>query len=218
MSSLTLRTVTKWHYDDIAARAREAAEKAAMALVPVPPPGLTEEQVAARVEAALAEAEARWKAQAEVRESARSAQIIKVMEDFAAERAVYFRRVESEVVQLSLAVARKILQREAELDPTLLNGLVRIALDRMGAGSAVRLRVPPAQISEWQRNEAWKRTRYQLEVAADDTLQPGDCVVETDLGSAHFGFEAQLKEIEAGLLSILAQRSDAVPSPELIQK
>ena len=32
-------------------------------------------------------------------------------------------------MQLALAIARKILQREAELDPTLLTALVRIALE-----------------------------------------------------------------------------------------
>ena len=209
MSSLALRSVKKWQYDDIAARVRAAAERAAAAAVPSPPLGFTEPQVAARVTAALAEAELRWKAQADADERARAVQTIKVMESFAAERTAYFRRVESEVVQLSLAIARKILAREAELDPTLLSGLVRIALDRMGAGSAVRLRLPPAQISAWQRNDAWKLSRYALEFAADEALQPGECVVETDLGSAEFGFEAQLKEIEAGLLGILAQRPDS---------
>ena len=216
MSSLTLRSVKTWQYDDIAARAREAADKTAPTLVPPPPSGFTDEQVAARVAAALAEAEERWNAQAEAQENVHAARMVRAMQSFAAERAAYFRHVESEVVQLSLAVARKILQRETELDPTLLSGLVRIALDRMGAGSAVRLRVPPAEISEWQRNEEWRHSRYALELVADEVLQPGECVVETDLGSANFGFEAQLKEIEAGMLSILAQRPDPVSSPELI--
>lgn len=209
MSSLALRTVEKWQYDDIAARAREAAEKAAAALVPAPSPGFSEQQVAARVKEALAEAELRWTAQAEAHESARAAKLMAAMEQFADERNAYFRRVESEVVQLALAIARRILEREAQLDPTLLSGLVRIALDRMGAGSAVRLRVPPAQFAAWQANRDWKRSRYQLELAADDTLQPGDCVVATDLGSANFGFATQLQEIEAGLLNILAQRPES---------
>lgn len=213
MSSLALRTVKDWQYDDIAARALQTAEKAAAALIPLPTPGITEKQVEARVQAALAEAELAWKAQVDARESARAAQMISAMESFAAERIAYFRRVEPELVQLSLAIARKILEREAELDPTLLSGLVRIALDRMGAGSAVRLRVPPAQLSGWQGSDGWKRSRYQLELAEDDTLQPGDCLVETDLGSANFGFAAQLKEIEAGLLGILAQRPAPSPSP-----
>ena len=63
------------------------------------------------------------------------------LKEFEDERAEYFRRVEGEVVQLALAIARKILQREAELDPTLLTALVRIALERMQCGSVVRIRV-----------------------------------------------------------------------------
>jgi len=37
--------------------------------------------------------------------------------------------VEHEVVKLALAVAARILRREAQMDPLLLTGAVRVALD-----------------------------------------------------------------------------------------
>ena len=88
----------------------------------------------------------------------------------------------------------------------------------MGAGAAVRLRVPSEDETKWRANEASGRSCPPWEIVVDDTLQPGDCVVETDLGSAHFGFEAQLKEVEASLLGILAQRPEPLPSPALAAK
>ncbi len=47
------------------------------------------------------------------------------------------------MVRLALAIARKVLHREAQLDPLLLAGVVRVALDQMQAGSRVLLRTSP---------------------------------------------------------------------------
>ena len=208
MSSLTAVSVRKWQYSDIAARAREAEEGARLAALPSVPPGLSEEEVNARVQGALAGAEARWAAQADAEREAKQARMCAALESFAAERTRYFRRVETEVVHLSLAIARKILGREAELDPTLLSGLVRIALDRMGAGTAIRLRVAPGDLADWQRKNAFADGRYVCELLPDTALEPGDCRVETDLGAAEFGLETQMQEVETGLLNILAQRPE----------
>lgn len=211
MSSLAFVSIEDWQYRDTAARARETAEKAALAALPLPPPGFTEEQVALRVQVALAAAEERWKAQAvsaEADAQRRDARMLAALEAFALERSAYFRHVESEIVHLSLAVAKKILDREAQLDPTLLGGLVRIALDRLGAESTITLRMPPDDLDAWRKHADWKGSKYSCEFAVDDSLQPGDCVVETSMGTANFGFSAQLKEIEQGLLGILAQRPE----------
>ena len=37
-------------------------------------------------------------------------------------------------------------------------------------------------------------------------LPAGDCILETDMGSANFGIDAQLKEVEQGFFDLLAQR------------
>jgi flagellar assembly protein FliH len=178
---------------------------------PPPAPGFTEEQVAARIEAALADAEGRWATEAGALETRREAQIAAALEGFGRERVLYFRKAETEVVHLALAVSRKILQREASLDPDLLAALVRIALDRMGAGPAVRLRVPPADLAAWERRNGLAETRYECDLVADGSLGAGDCVVETDLGTASLGFEAQLKEVEQGMLDLLALRPELSP-------
>lgn len=166
---------------------------------------------------ALAEAEQRWAASAEEEESRRRDQFLSVLQSFAAERARYFREVETEVVQLALSIARKILGREANLDPELLVALVRIALDRMGAGPVVRVRVPAADLRAWQKEGSLIGNGYVCEVAADDSLRPGDCFVETDLGSANFGFDAQFKEIEEGMLDLLRLRPQKT-APETADK
>ncbi|HTV59213.1 MAG TPA: FliH/SctL family protein [Verrucomicrobiae bacterium] len=132
------------------------------------------------------------------------------LREFARERNEYFHQVEGEVVALALAIVRKILRRESQLDPLLLSGLVRVALEKMAVTRNVRLRVHPSQISVWQDflNHAADLPLIP-ELMGDSTLEPNQCCLETDHGSTDLNLETQLKEIEQGLFDLLAQR----PSP-----
>src|SRR5207302_10159390 len=67
--------------------------------------------------------------------------LAKAIEEFQVQRSEYFARVEAEVVQLALSIAAKILYREAQVDPMLVAALVRIALEKMGEGCSVTVRV-----------------------------------------------------------------------------
>ena len=210
MSSLVFTSIEAWEYRDTSAPPPSALlAQPVEVTAPAPAPGFTEDEVASRVQQALAAAEQRWAAQAEAQQTQRDMQITAALEGFSAQRAIYFRELETEVVQLALAVTKKILQRETALDPTMLAALVRIALDRMSAGPAVRLRLAPADVAGWQQGQAFADARYTCEVIADPTLAAGACLVETELGSADFGFEAQLKEVEQSFFDLLARRPDA---------
>jgi hypothetical protein len=50
------------------------------------------------------------------------------------------------------------------------------------------------------------------EVFEDPAIAPGECRIDTSLGSTEVGLESQLKEIETGLLDLLAERPGATPS------
>lgn len=199
-----------WEYHDT----ERAAESSASAEIsrPLPPPGITEEQAEARVRTALQQAEQRWADAASATDRQRQRELETTMHAFARERDEYFRQLEGEVVHLALAVARKVLMREASVDPELLTGLVRVALDRLGAGPAVTLHVPAAELAKWKQTEAFVGSPHLCEVVVDALLPPGACRVETDRGTASFGLEGQLKAIEQGLLDVLARRP---PTPVL---
>ncbi len=215
MSSLVFTSIEAWKYRDTSTPTTPALPaKTVEVALPAPPPGFTEDEVIGRVQQALAEAEQRWAMQDKAKQTQRDAQMAAALERFTEQRAKYFRQMENEVVQLALAVAKKILQREAALDPTMLAALVRIALDRMSAGPAVRLRLAPADVAAWQHQNAFADARYACEIIADPTLAAGACLVETELGTADFGFEAQLKEVEQSFFDLLARRPD---SPQIAQ-
>jgi len=129
---------------------------------------------------------------------------------FTRDRAAYFQKVEGEVVQLALSIARKILRREAQLDPLLLAGIVRVALERIDGATGVILRVHPQDAPDWRRYLATHLEPADVPEIVEDPAQPPDrCLLETSMGTAMLGVEGQLKEIEQGLMDLLAARPGA---------
>ncbi len=146
--------------------------------------------------------QAEQQAQAEARaqaEAQRAGQAAHLIERFAQAQDRYLHAVEHEVVELALAVAARILRREAQMDPLLLTGAVRVALGQLANSTQVRLRVPTDELELWTQaigllpNLAVKPT-----VVAGAEMHLGDCVVETEMGSVDLGIRAQLGEIERG--------------------
>jgi flagellar assembly protein FliH len=159
----------------------------------------------ARAEA-IAETENRMRNQCRAGSEEEAAKIRHAIELFQTERKEYFDRVESDVVHLALAIAGKILHREAQVDPMLIAGLVRVAIDKLHDGSSVSVRVPSSETEKWKTYLANPLNGSTVQIIADDNLGPKDCVLETDLGSANFSIDAQLKEVEQGFFDLLAQR------------
>lgn len=134
-------------------------------------------------------------------------QILQALEQFRLERQSYFHNVEGEVVRLALAIAARVLHRETHLDPLLLSGAVRVALDKLGDSSRVVMRVPPREVDAWKeffRGAA--NLRIQPGVLEDPSLSPGECLLVTELGTIELGVRAQLEEIEKGFFDLLDRR------------
>jgi flagellar assembly protein FliH len=155
-----------------------------------------------------ADTEELLKARYEMKAEELAASIRKTIDLFTEERNDYFGRVESEVVHLALAIAAKILHRESQVDPMLVGALVRVATEKLHDGSKVSIRVPPQEVDKWREYMANPLNGMATEVVGDDRLGPLDTLLETDLGSANFSIDAQLKEVEQGFFDLLAQRPE----------
>jgi len=132
--------------------------------------------------------------------------VAKTIQDFEEQRNDYFARVEAEIVQLALSIAAKILHREAQVDPMLVATLVRMAVEKMHEDSSVTVRVPPGRGESWKKVLAGQLNTAHVEVLEDPQLSNQDCILDTELGSANFGLDAQLKEVEQGFFDLLALR------------
>jgi len=159
-------------------------------------------EIQARIEAARKEsrekAREEWEDELEKRVAEERSRVDRVCEEFVQERQKYFADVEAEVVRLALAIAARVLHREAKIDPLLLAGVVRVALEKVAEGSATVLRVPVDEV------EMWRRVASSVE--GDVRMKPGECVLETSVGKVELGVSAQLEEIERGFFDLLQQR------------
>jgi flagellar biosynthesis/type III secretory pathway protein FliH len=155
---------------------------------------------------AVAETEESLRKEYEARSAAEASKIRKALELFQDERKKYFSSVESDVIQLSLAIAAKILHREAQVDPLLVAALVRVAVEKLHDVSSVTVRVAPDKLEQWREYLLDSENGAAITVVDDAKLGFDDCVLETSLGSANFSIDAQLKEVEQGFFDLLAQR------------
>lgn len=153
---------------------------------------------AGREQGRQAEREAQSGSQAEA-ERQRAQQAAELLHSFTQERDRYLGAVEQEVVKLALAVAARILRREAQMDPLLLTGAVRVALGQLSSSTKVRLLVPPAEHELWTEAIALvPNLAVKPAVVSGQGMRLGDCVIETELGSVDLGVRSQLGEIERG--------------------
>lgn len=163
------------------------------------------------VTTAEVEAVARGREQAVTEAGETTARIGKQMQlalkHFGEERDAYFTNVEHEVVGLALGIAARILHREAQIDPLLLSGAVRVALGQLSETTDVCLRVPTAELAMWEEMlRLMPNLPLRPRVNGEEGFGPEECVLETKLGSVDLGVRAQLLEIERGFFDLLEQR------------
>ena len=126
---------------------------------------------------------------------------------FQTELSEYYSQTESEVVRLALAIAAKILKREAQEDPALLTKIAAAVLKKLHHNTKVKLRVAPEATANWRDEmEKYVDGKIRMEVIGDESVLAGDCVLETELGSTDIGLDRQLAEIENGLFDLLAEK------------
>ncbi|MGH9466327.1 MAG: FliH/SctL family protein [Terriglobales bacterium] len=179
-----------------------------------PPPGIAEEEVRAREARARRQARqeaaqdltAGWEGRLEQEHAA----VMGALQEFAVQREQYFLRLEQEVVQMVLGIARKVLHREAQMDPLLLAASARVALDQLAAGTAVELIVPPSARAHWEEMLDQHPPLTPPRLRTDATLEPAGCRLETSLGATDLSVETQFKEIETGFADLLQRRTALV--------
>lgn len=126
-------------------------------------------------------------------------QAVDLIVSFTQERDRFLQMVEHEVVKLALAVAARILRREAQMDPLLLTGAVRVALGQLSGSTQVRLYVPAAELDLWtEAMTLLPNLAVKPAVLAGAEMRLGDCKIETELGTVDLGIRSQLGEIERG--------------------
>jgi flagellar assembly protein FliH len=117
--------------------------------------------------------------------------------DLATVRSHVRKSAESDLLKLAIAVARRVIHRELTLDPGSIEGLIRVALEKLESRELCRVRVHPDQ-EPVIRTLLARFSAAPVELIPDPTLQCGDVLFETSHGTLDGSIEAQLQEIERG--------------------
>jgi len=122
------------------------------------------------------------------------------LEELTTLREQMIHQTERQMVQLALAIARRIVHREVSIDQDLLIAMSRVALDRLGESAQVTVRLNPQDFEATAavRSAEWAGTH--VTVVADARVGRGGCSVESDFGVMNVGVDAQIQEIARSLL------------------
>lgn len=141
--------------------------------------------------------------------------LAQTLEDLQGLRRELVRRTERDVVELALAIARRVLHRELALDHDLLLALARVALDRLGDVATASIRLHPDDYALAMTGRgAPSAQAHGVQIVADPAVHRGGCVVQSEFGSVDVGVAAQVDELSHALLGDDAERGTAL-SPGL---
>jgi flagellar assembly protein FliH len=104
------------------------------------------------------------------------------------------------MVQLALAIARRVVRREVSLDQDLLIAMARVALDRLGESASVTVRLHPEEFEATAAARTSQFTGTNVTVVADARVGRGGCRVESDFGVMEAGVDGQIQELARALL------------------
>ena len=121
------------------------------------------------------------------------------IEEIGGMRARLRAEAEADLIQLALAIARRVLRRERVIDPEALHGLVLGALEKLGGQEISRVRVHPSHAALVTESLRQNSASAKLEVIADPSRDLGTVIFETPRGNLDASVDSQLQEIERGL-------------------
>jgi flagellar assembly protein FliH len=131
--------------------------------------------------------------------------LVRTLGELSSLRARIRKDAEGDLVKLSISIARRVLHRELTLDPESIQGLIRIALEKLQSRDLCRVRVHPDQAPAIRASLERFSNSHKVELIPDPSLQCGDVLFETAHGLIDASIEAQLREIERGFADRLGR-------------
>lgn len=129
-------------------------------------------------------------------------QLTSTIEQIAGLNAEITAGAETQLVELSIAIAKKIVSREVTIDREIALTLVKVSLKRLNSRSAARVHLHPEDFAFVQSQREKLDFHGSLEFIEDGSISVGGCLIRTDTGDIDARIESQFDEIAHGLLGI----------------
>ena len=109
-------------------------------------------------------------------------------------------RAETDLVELALEIAKKIVGREITIDREVALTLAKIALSKLHNRTFARVHLNPDDFAYLQTQRDRFNFHGSLELVEDRSISQGGCLIQTETGEIDARIESQLDEISYGLL------------------
>ena len=130
-------------------------------------------------------------------------QLQQVIESVHAQHKAYLQHAESQMLDLVLEVARKVVREELKQQPVHVLAIVRDALRRVQGIGRLRIRANPLDVDLLRQNRPSLLQVVEgiesIEIVEDRRVDQGGCVIETEQGVYDARIRTQLGEIERAL-------------------
>lgn len=131
----------------------------------------------------------------------------KGLDDVAAIKDEILGQAENDVVQLSIAIAKKLVYREIKQNPDTITSIVREAVKLVKSREEIIIKLHPDDceilrqhmsevMAELSDSNAGLNQDVPVRLEEDSALTPGGCIVETDAGIIDMSFEARIESID----------------------
>jgi len=128
-----------------------------------------------------------------------------------AEKSEVASRAEAHSLELAFALAKKIIGDELQTRPEAIQAVVGKALQQALGCDKIKLRVHPDDLSYLEAVQSDWRARLsgdvEFSVRADESVERGGCLIETEQGTLDAQISSQLATLHSGLAASSASES-----------
>ncbi len=116
----------------------------------------------------------------------------------------FFEENELVVVRLAFEIAKKVVHQEISANPDLILYVVREALKKAAGSQNLVIKLNPQDVAVLESGKEERLPELKkfdkVEIVADEKIERGGCILDTDSGLLDARLEVQLKKIEEALL------------------
>jgi flagellar assembly protein FliH len=127
--------------------------------------------------------------------------VYKILQQFDESFADYEKSFEKLVIETAFEVAKKVVQREISSN-TIINENVRFAINKIMGANEIRLKLNPVDIkelTETTKNLLHSGSFNKIKIEADERIELGGCLIETEIGNVDSRISTQLSEMQKQL-------------------
>ncbi len=113
----------------------------------------------------------------------------------------YEKTFELIAIETGYEIAKKILQHEIK-DKSIINENVRLAINKIIGANEIKLKLNPndlEQINDLNKNILNGSSFSKIKIEADERIEQGGCLVETEIGNVDARISTQLNELKKQL-------------------